>query len=138
MNIGESLKEARLSRNLSLNQLERLTGISNQNLCRWENGVIPGVNFCIQLAQFYGITVDELIGLSDYQTTLPTQPAPKKSSKDLSSFDNEYAEIISDNNFIQIAKLYKAIPSELRALALGYIIGILQNNGVNTKSILGY
>ncbi|MDE6868030.1 MAG: helix-turn-helix domain-containing protein [Clostridia bacterium] len=62
-NYGEALKELRLERGLSLIQLEKATGISNVNLSRWERGeVIPSIEFCVKLADFYGITVDELIG----------------------------------------------------------------------------
>ena len=63
MNIGETLKEHRKANNLSLLQLEKATGISNQNLSRWENNkIIPGIDFCIILAEYYGITLDELVG----------------------------------------------------------------------------
>ncbi len=63
VNYGEFLKEQRLSMGLSQNELARRTGISHQNIQRWEKGtVIPNIDFCVQLADFYGITVDELIG----------------------------------------------------------------------------
>lgn len=62
-NCGTSLKEHRLSRGLTLVQLEKATGISNANLSRWETGkTIPSLDFCVKLADYYGITVDELIG----------------------------------------------------------------------------
>ncbi len=62
-NYGETLKEHRLASGKTLMDIERATGISNANLSRWERGeVIPGINFCEQLADFYGITIDELIG----------------------------------------------------------------------------
>ena len=63
MSIGEELKSHRMANNLSLLELEKKTGISNQNLSRWErNLVIPSVDFCIKLADFYGISLDELVG----------------------------------------------------------------------------
>jgi len=62
-NYGEILKEHRLANGKTLMEIEKETGISNQNLSRWERGeVIPGINFCEQLADYYGITIDELIG----------------------------------------------------------------------------
>ena len=43
--------------------LSKATGISQENISRWEaNKVIPNVDFCVQLADFYGISVDDLIG----------------------------------------------------------------------------
>lgn len=60
---GEEIKFQRTKRNLTLLQVEKDTGISNSNLSRWENGiVIPSIDFCVVLADYYGITVDELIG----------------------------------------------------------------------------
>lgn len=62
-NYGEELKYQRLSRNKSLREVEQDTGISNVNLSRWENGkVLPNIDFCVKLADYYGITLDELIG----------------------------------------------------------------------------
>ena len=66
-NYGDNLKIIRKQHNLSLLQLEKLTGISNQNLSRWErNEVIPNIEFCEILANFYDISIDELIG-RDYE-----------------------------------------------------------------------
>lgn len=63
MNFGEELKFQRTKRNKTLKEVERDTGISNSNLSRWESGkVLPNISFCVMLADYYGITLDELIG----------------------------------------------------------------------------
>ncbi len=62
-NYGEILKEHRKNAGKSLLDIEKATGISNQNLSRWEQGkVLPNIDFCVQLADYYGITLDELVG----------------------------------------------------------------------------
>lgn len=62
-NYGEILKEHRTVNGKTLKEVEAATGISNQNLSRWERGeVLPNIDFCVQLADFYGITLDELVG----------------------------------------------------------------------------
>lgn len=62
-NYGLSIKENRLSRGKTLLDIERDTGISNANLSRWERGeVLPNIDFCVKLADYYGISIDELIG----------------------------------------------------------------------------
>lgn len=62
-NYGEELKYRRIKRNKSLLDIEKDTGISNVNLSRWENGKnLPNIDFCVQLADYYGITLDELVG----------------------------------------------------------------------------
>ena len=62
-NYGETLKEHRLARGVTLKDVEKATGINNGNLSRWERGeVLPNIDFCVQLADFYGVTLDELVG----------------------------------------------------------------------------
>lgn len=61
--IGEELKYHRQRENLSQRELARLIHTSQQNISRWESGEAePGISFCVILADFYGITLDELIG----------------------------------------------------------------------------
>lgn len=62
INYGKSLKEQRENLGLSLKKLSTETGISFQNLSRWErNEVIPKIDFCVILADYYKISLDELI-----------------------------------------------------------------------------
>ena len=68
MKIGKELKELRLSSGKSLLQVEKETGISNQNISRWErNEVLPNIDFCVKLARCYGVTLEELIGFNENQ-----------------------------------------------------------------------
>ena len=63
LNYGESLKYYRERNGLSLSALAEKIGTSRQNLSRWEkNEVLPSIDFCVKLADFYGISIDELIG----------------------------------------------------------------------------
>ena len=63
MNYGDALRYAREEKGLSQSQLAEKTGISHQNISRWESGkILPSIDFCVKLADFYGITLDELIG----------------------------------------------------------------------------
>lgn len=59
---GEALKYQREIHGYSQTGLAKATGIKQQNINRWEKGVLPNIDFCVQLADFYGITLDELIG----------------------------------------------------------------------------
>lgn len=60
---GEEIKYQRTKRNLTLQQVEKATGIHNSNLSRWEQGKIsPNIDFCVILADYYGISLDELVG----------------------------------------------------------------------------
>ncbi|MBR6703109.1 MAG: helix-turn-helix transcriptional regulator [Clostridia bacterium] len=62
-NYGIVLKEFREEKGISQSELAKLTGIKQQNISRWESGTtLPNIDFCVQLADFYGISLDELVG----------------------------------------------------------------------------
>ena len=66
MDIGLALKQQRESMGLSQSQLAKKTGIKQQNISRWENNThIPNVLQCLTLANYYGITIEELIDAKD-------------------------------------------------------------------------
>ena len=61
--VKDSIKENRKSRDITQMQLSDWTGIPQTTLSAWEKGTnIPNVVDCMKLADFYGITVDELVG----------------------------------------------------------------------------
>lgn len=65
MDIGKALKEQRENAGLSQAALARETGIKQQNISRWESNMhIPDVMQCAVLAKYYGITIEELIGIN--------------------------------------------------------------------------
>ena len=63
INYGEAFKYQRELNGLSQNKLSQKTGLKQQMISAWENGTnLPNIDFCIQLADFYGISLDELLG----------------------------------------------------------------------------
>ena len=61
--IQEAIKEQRKAHGLTQVELARETGIPQSTLSAWEKGInILNVEDCIKLADFYGITLDELVG----------------------------------------------------------------------------
>ena len=139
-NYGESLKEMRESKGYSQNALSKAIGISQPKISYYEKEQhAPPIDFCITLAKFYGCTLDELVGLTEpsngyeQNNTLPTKLTPNAIA-----FANDFGDMFNDKNYVDISKLYKAITPELRALTLGYIIGILQRHNINTTDIIGY
>ena len=64
MTIGQHLKQQRELCGISQSQLAKATGIKQQNLSRWENDThVPDVMQCVILAKYYGVTIEELIGV---------------------------------------------------------------------------
>ncbi len=63
IDVAESLKQSREERGMSPYELARALGINHQNVYRWERGqALPSIEMCIKLADFYGVSLDELVG----------------------------------------------------------------------------
>ena len=62
-NYGELLKNERLNRKLSQESLAKAIGITQAQISYYEsNKNEPSISVCEKIADFYGISVDELIG----------------------------------------------------------------------------
>lgn len=60
--IGRFLKELRVEKNLTQEQLAELLGVTNRSVSRWENGNnMPDLSLLMELAKFYGVGVDEIL-----------------------------------------------------------------------------
>ena len=60
---GEYFRTERKARDLTQAQLADAIGISQQAISFYENDTNePSISICEKLADFYGITIDELIG----------------------------------------------------------------------------
>ena len=63
LNIGEALKLQRTSPGLTQSELAKATGLNQQMISWWEAGKgLPNIEFCVRLADYYGISLDELVG----------------------------------------------------------------------------
>ena len=63
MTIAEALKTQREARELSQSTVAKATGISQPKISYYESGKhLPPIDDCIRLADFYCITLDELVG----------------------------------------------------------------------------
>ena len=65
MTCGDELKYQREIRGLSQSDLARATGLRQQMISHWEaNKSAPSIDIIVTLADFYQISIDELIGRS--------------------------------------------------------------------------
>lgn len=63
MTIGESIKKARKDKGLNQTQLAAAVGANTAQVSWWETGrTFPSILTCISLADYFGITLDELVG----------------------------------------------------------------------------
>ena len=60
-NIADNVKRLREARRMTQEQLANELGVTFQAVSKWENGVtMPDVMMMPQIAQVFGITIDEL------------------------------------------------------------------------------
>lgn len=63
----ERLKELRLAKNMTLKQMAESLGMVQRNYQRYETGEVdPPLSKAIALADFFGVTIDFLVGKSDF------------------------------------------------------------------------
>ena len=63
MKFGFYLKTQREVAGLTQTELAKRTGLTQAAISRWEDDLrIPNIENCLILAEFYGISIDELIG----------------------------------------------------------------------------
>ena len=64
--IGEKLKKLRRSKDLTQEEVAAHLGISYQAISKWERGDgYPDITMLPALANYFGVTVDELIGMDE-------------------------------------------------------------------------
>lgn len=64
---AERLKELRLEKNLSRSKLADELFVSERLICYWENGEREcSFEMLIKIADFFGVTIDYILGKSDY------------------------------------------------------------------------
>lgn len=66
MIIGQRIKELRLEKGLSLQKLANEIGVDKHAIIYWEQEINePKANYIVKLAQYFGVTTDYLLGLTD-------------------------------------------------------------------------
>lgn len=88
LDIGSTLREHRQTSGITQSALAKATDIKQQNISRWESNThVPDIIECIKLADFYGITLDELVG-RDIQSISPTKYGIGTINNSFNNFSN--------------------------------------------------
>lgn len=73
----EVLKKLRLDKNISQQKLANILGVSRSTIAMWEiGGSQPDNTSLSQLADYFGVSVDYLLGRNNYEDNYPRQPEP--------------------------------------------------------------
>lgn len=97
----ERLFELRKAKNITQQKLAVDLDIEQASISNYESGnYYPTVEVLIKLAQYFGVSTDYLLGLSDVKTCLKT------------AMDDQTSYYLS---------LFSALPASYRAKAIGYL-----------------
>lgn len=83
LKIGEKIKKLRKSQDVTQEKLADYLNISYQAVSKWENGLaLPDITLLPKLANFFGVSADELIGLKT-----------SEKQAELRKYEKEYQEL---------------------------------------------
>ncbi len=116
----KNLKDLRKEVGLSQKQVAEILNISQQTYSDYENcKTEPTSDTLLQIAICFGVSVDELLGREDDKNLIERPPYE-----------------ITDKQLLDFMKLFKVMTEIQKAQVLGYVIALLEQSGVNVKTIL--
>lgn len=117
LNIGENIKRLRKEREITQEEFAEMLGGSCQSVSRWENdNCYPDIELIPTIAEFFGISVDRLIGVDETKEKEAVNSYLEAFQKAISIGDIEECVIIArkglkefPNNYILLNKLMYAL-----------------------------
>lgn len=126
----ERLKELRKKSKLNQKQVADVLGLTVSAYGNYELGQRePTIESLCKLADYYGVTVDYLIGHDS--NAIMDRP----DSAIAENFIREFGDLFSDETFQNYIKLYKLMDTRQRIFVLGMIVGWLQDQGISVKNL---
>lgn len=99
LEIGEKIKELRKSQDVTQEKLADYLNISYQAVSKWENGLaLPDITLIPRIANFFGVTCDELLGLKECEQT-----------KELMEYEKVYKENNVKGKVLENIKLARTV-----------------------------
>lgn len=137
-NLSTKLKELRKAQGLSQEKLAEQLVVSRQAVSKWESGeACPDIENMIALAKLYGVSLDELVGISDAATQATPEHPPQatddadSSAKTVGAYgncddddDDEDVKAVTASKSTA-AKLLYTLPYPIIATIAFLLLGIL-------------
>ncbi len=111
LTIAENLKNFRLNKGVTQNDLAEFLGMSNQSVSKWERDEgFPDITLLPKIAAYYGVTVDDLLGcgriaidsrIQDYCDRSAKLAHEYKIHEDLALWEAAYAEFPNEPKVLQ-------------------------------------
>ena len=70
--IAEKLVDLRNKKGVTQEDVAQSLSVSNKTVSKWENGASePDLSMVVELAEYYGVTTDTLLGISEEKIQRP-------------------------------------------------------------------
>ena len=118
MDVGEIIRTARIKKGLTQEDLWKIVGVQKSAIAKYENGRVVNIkrSKLVKLAQALGLNGSDLIGES--------AGMHEKIKKDPKAAVAKAAELLSDQDFIDLYTMYKSLPQEKKNQIRDFILFI--------------
>lgn len=118
LDVGEIIRTARIKKGLTQEELGKIVGVQKYAIAKYENGRVVNIkrSKIVKLAQALGLNGSDLIGES--------AGMHDKIKKDPKAAAAKAAELLSDQNFIELYTLYKSLLQEKKNQICDFILFI--------------
>lgn len=115
MNFSENLRRLRKAKDIKQEALAEAMNVSRQTVSKWENGTaMPDFKKLNTLAEYFGVTMDELLGFSN----------DKNNNDNINDYTKEYInELITLEN-MQSSKKIKELYKKLKTCAVIFCVAL--------------
>ena len=107
LKLDETILRCRREKNLTQEELAAALGVSPQSISNWEHGGYPDIELLPSIANYFGITVDELIG-NDKITV----------EEDIAAFPKKYYAVMGEERLNLALAYYRKYPNNFTIMEL--------------------
>ena len=133
MKIGEIIKKLRKERDVTQEKLADYLGISYQAVSKWENGTaLPDITLVVPLANFFGVSADELFSLNEQINDAKVKEYEEKSRKLFNLGDMQTCIDLMREALTEYPRNYKFMLTLARAIQWSYY-SLMPENDVRIK-----
>lgn len=141
MTTTERIKRLIINSGKSEYAIKKETGLGNSVLSDLKAGRAenPSVKTIKILAEYFNVSADYLLCLSDTPTPLNAEQTKKVVPVERLEMALlcEMPDLFQEQRFVDTVKLYNVLPDQYRERVLEFVVGIAVGLGINTNKILG-
>lgn len=132
----DTIKALRKEHGLTQTELGEVVGFTHVAVVKWENGQRePDFSTLIKLADYFGVSTDYLLGREEKKSGIE-RSTTAISSASMPAVFGDMPDLLSEQRFVNTAKIYHELPDELRERAFMLVYGIAVGLGLNVEKIL--